>query len=344
MGRHLHAMTQILVMLSTASAGAAPPGAGGDGEGIYERAQAEQLYTEALDDMERGEYAAACARLERVVALAPRGVGARLTLGDCYERAGRLVSAYWTFREAEALAGATLRREEAEEAWARVLSLEARLSWFKVVVPPSVRGLRGLQIACDGSPVDAAAWGASLPIEPGEHRLVALSEDGSRWEGSFSASPRPEADPLDVVIPTDMALRTSLPARIERPSPPAARVMRSQPEEPGRRFTTQELLGLSAGGVGVSALLVGAISGAVAIGKYNESNAGGHCDVTDRCDAEGIALRGVSRDAGDVATAAVVIGGLATAAGAVLFFTAPRGAVRAAITVGPRGLGVSGAF
>ena len=64
----------------------------------------------------------------------------------------------------------------------------------------------------------------------------------------------------------------------------------------------------------------------------------GHCQPNNHCDQVGFQARSDSKDAATLSTVAFAVGGVALAAGAVLFFTAPKGPQKAGLQVVP-GLG-----
>src|SRR4029079_9496908 len=66
--------------------------------------QADPLFTEGRDLLEKGRFAEACPKFHRSQELAP-AVGTLLSLGYCWEQLGRLRSAMDAYSEAEALAG-----------------------------------------------------------------------------------------------------------------------------------------------------------------------------------------------------------------------------------------------
>jgi hypothetical protein len=91
-------------------------------------AAAERLYEVATAAMDKGDYATACPKLEEVVRLVPDGIGAKLTLAECYEGAGRLASAWAVYGTARAVAAKAGQpdREKKAAAKERALAGEAR--------------------------------------------------------------------------------------------------------------------------------------------------------------------------------------------------------------------------
>src|SRR5687767_4595561 len=66
-------------------------------------AAAEQLFTQARDLFDAGDYAAACPRFEASYKLDP-ALGTLLNLATCHERLGALASAWGRYREVVAVA------------------------------------------------------------------------------------------------------------------------------------------------------------------------------------------------------------------------------------------------
>jgi len=69
---------------------------------------------------------------------------------------------------------------------------------------------------------------------------------------------------------------------------------------------------------------LGAVFGLGAKSKLNQSNQDGHCDAKDTCDPTGLSLRSDASNAATLSTVMFAVGGVAIAAGAVLYFTAPH--------------------
>src|SRR5262245_36978723 len=81
-------------------------------------AVAAALFDYAVSAMEKKDYATACPRLEEAVRLAPLAIGARMKLGECYEGAGKLATAWGTYilaEEAALKANQPARQQKAHE-------------------------------------------------------------------------------------------------------------------------------------------------------------------------------------------------------------------------------------
>jgi hypothetical protein len=87
------------------------------------------------------------------------------------------------------------------------------------------------------------------------------------------------------------------------------------------RGNTQRIAAVAVAGVGVVGVAIGSVLGVSAINKNSDANKG-HC-TGNTCDAVGVSLRQDAVHAGNLSTVAFVVGGVAIAGGAVLWFTAP---------------------
>ena len=57
----------------------------------------ESMYRRAILAMDARDYDTACPMLEQITLVLPDGLGAKFTLGECFEEQGRLANAYRTF-------------------------------------------------------------------------------------------------------------------------------------------------------------------------------------------------------------------------------------------------------
>ncbi|XXX82529.1 hypothetical protein WMF30_27625 [Sorangium sp. So ce134] len=284
---------------------------------------AQALYDQATAEMDAGSFASACGKLEEVTRLVPDGLGAKLTLGQCYEAWGKLASAWAQYTFVEALAAKAGQAERAERAGAWAAALKPRLATLTVEVPEAVRAYPGLAITRDGVSLGRAQWGASLPVDTGAHEIVATARNRKPWKRSAVVTADGEA--VSVAIP---ALEPDEPAR-----PRAA------------AGSAQRTAGLVVGGAGLLGAGVGVFFGVRAAVKLHESNAAGHCHDGNICDDVGYEAREQAVAAGDVSTVLLLASGAALAGGVALFLTAPRPARPGAhIALGPRGIALRGSF
>lgn len=297
-------------------------------------AAAQTLHEQAVKALDAKDYAVACPKLEEVVRLVPEGLGARLSLAECYEGADRLASAWTTYLVVENAAAQAHQIDRQKKAHERAAALQPRLAHLTLVVPATVRALHDLEVRGDGVVMGSAQWEVALPFDKGVHVFSATARGEKAWEKGVS-------------IPADGVAITAF---IE--DPPSTPRSITAARAPDRTATPPDAApsralrnaGLVVGAIGLVGLGVGSGAGIRAITAKSAS--GGHCSSNDRCDPTGLDLRGQSLTAGTWSTAMFVASGVALAAGVTLVVLAPSTprspTVKAAI--GPGSIGLSGSF
>jgi serine/threonine-protein kinase len=275
-----------------------------------EKAAAEALFQEGTELMAAGRFAMACDKFEASNAIEP-GLGTKLWLADCYDRAGRTASAWALFSEAAALAQQSSQSERERAANQRAADLEPRLSKIELKLP--VGSLPpGLVVTLDGATIPETSLGSALPVDPGPHTVVVKAP------GYRARTVNGEVPVGPVTVSLEVA---ALEREPERPkSAPAAALAPVRPAPPG---TTQRTLGWALGGLGIASLAGAGVLAYRAHDLDGESRA--HClaDDPNLCNSEGTSLREQARTFGNVATAATIAGTVLTATGVVLLITAP---------------------
>ena len=288
---------------------------------------AQALYEVATKAMDAKDYASACPKLEEAVRLVPSGVGARLTLGECYEAAGKLASAYASFELAETMAAGAKQGERQEKAHDRAKALKPRLATLTIAVADDVRAESGLEVRRDGVLAGAAQWGIASPVDRGTHVVVAAAPGKSKWVKTVEVT-----DGAALMVTVD-ALFQRIPAAEEE-------------DAAASLWGPQRLASLAVGGAGLVALGAGSYFGVLASAKQKQSN-DGLCDGN-HCDQAGLDLRTDAIHAANATTALLVVGGAAVTVGVVLFVTAPGSKSQATtalrIGVGPRGIVMGSAW
>ena len=297
-----------------------------------DKAAAQVAFEEGKRLMGAQAYAEACSKFSESVRRDP-GLGAMLGLADCYEKNGQTASAWAEFLEA---AGAAARKGDRREALARenASRLEPLLSRVVVRVSPNA-DVRGLAVKRDGVEIGRALWGEAVPVDPGVHSVSASAPGWKDWQTSIEVPAKSGAQ--TVTVPRLEPAPVAAPAAAPAPStpPPAAEATSTD------RGRTQRMVGLGVAGAGVVGVVLGAIFGLDAKSKLDDSNGPGHCDTNDACDGYGLQKRSDAKSSALVSTVSFVVGGVALAGGAALWFTAPKtGTARVGLTPAPAGTGV----
>jgi hypothetical protein len=325
----------IACTFSFAALAFAPPARAGDA------AAAEALFNEARKLMSQGNFAAACPQLEESQKLDP-GMGTLYNLGDCYEKTGRIASAWAAFLEVAAQAKGAGQTAREGDARARAAALESKLSRLTVVVEGPLASLDGLAIKRGGVPVGKAQWGLALPVDPGEHPIEVSAPGKKPWSGKVQ------------IPPNGAAVRFAIPALEDAPAtpttPPTSTAASSSMEETSKSKggNAQRTTGLVIGGIGIVSLGAGAIFGAMSMGKKSDGD--DHCKPdNNHCDAAGVTARDDAIADGNLSTIFLIIGGAATMGGITLYLTAPKEKHNAALITpmvarGGGGLSLRGSF
>lgn len=297
-------------------------------------AAADVLFDEAKALMEQQQYPQACAKFEASLKLDP-ALGTSLNLGDCYERIGKLASAWSMYR---AVADrARLQMDPREQlATERATRLEPRLPKIQITITGAPAP--GFAVARDGALIDPALFGSTIYADPGTTKIVASAPGRTSHEVTLELQ---EGATEAITIPV-LAIIVGDSARHR--DPPAAIV-------DYRRSPTRVRIGIAAIGGGVGLAVTGTIVGLLARGPYDEAFESGDCDrVTRRCNAEGQAQTDIARRRATVGT--VLIGGgiVAIGVGVAIVVLAPKVEVRSRISVSPAvgadsvGIAVTGAW
>jgi len=194
-------------------------------------------------------------------------------------------------------------------------------------------------VTLDGKPVPTALLGEEQPVNPGTHqiKLTLGTKQVSRQVTLAEAEKKHESITLDE--PASQASSAT-------PPPPGATPER---DEGAKHSGMQRTLGFVALAVGGAGLIVGGVSGGLALGKHSALQDGGQC-ASDQC------LPGARSDVSSldtlraVSTIGFIAGGVLASTGVVLLLTAkPEGTARAAgsrfaLRVAPASVTFSGAF
>lgn len=277
-----------------------------------EKAAAEALFNEGTELMSQENFGAACSKFEASSAI-ESGLGVKLWLADCYDRAGRTASAWALFSEAASLAHQSGQAERERAASERAVELEGRLSKLALEPPPA--GLpKGLVVTLNGAKIPVASLGSALPVDPGPQRVVLRA-------------PAYRELVLETLVPSGPGtVKLAVPQLKREPAAQSVQVDRSTAVEPSSPGATQRTLGYAVGGLG---LLSFAGAGVLAYHAHSlDQDSRAHClvDEPNACDVEGASLREQARTFGNVATGLLAAGGALSVTGVVLLLTAPRGA------------------
>jgi hypothetical protein len=279
-----------------------------------DKASAEALFNEGVSLVAAGDYAEGCHKFEGSQALEAT-LGTVLRLADCYERLGKVASAWATFKQAQGLARVQNQGEREELARQRVDALAPKLTYLRIALegaPPP-----GLVVQRNGRPLPLASLGVAIPVDPGELHVTATAPEHEPWDRAFVVAPGPGK--TELLIPQLAAKAaptvtpTPLGATSESPRPAAS--------------STQRTSGIVIATMGAASLVAGSVLGVVAKLEGDRSKTDEFCptDGHNGCTQAGLDLRSRARGFGTASTVTFLAGALLVTSGIVLFSTAPSG-------------------
>lgn len=299
--------------------------------------RAEALFDEGRRLMQAGDFNAACPKFAESQALDP-APGTALNLANCYEKAGKLASAWAAYRTAEAVSTSAKQKDRAALAKKKMTALQPKLSRLSINVP-GTSSLPGLQIQLDIQPVQAPEWGVPVPRDGGSYTVQASAPGKETWVLHIELEPSGQNLVVDVPTLTDAPKAAPQPQATAAATTPATTdVVTKDTAAPAGagRGTTQRTIAYVVGGIGVAGLGTGGVLALLAKSKYDKANALPIGDPRRPTDSR------KATDLGNIATIAATAGGALAATGIIVWLAAPR----APVTVGTNGteLFVNGTF
>jgi hypothetical protein len=320
-----------------------------------DKATARQLTIDGYEALKKNDYAGAADRFKRADSLyhAPT-----ITLGMARAQVGlgKLVTAQELYSRVvheplppNASAGVTKAVEDAKR------ELEA-LSPRVPSVVINVKGTDASRVSLDGVDVPSAALGVKRPVDPGKHSIKATAAGFAPGEATVSLlEGKSESVTIELKPGQDTSappVVAALPAGVTpsvKPTEPTPVLGNAAPVSPApdhveAKRSTQKTLGFVALGVGAAGLIVGGITGGLALGKHGDivkSCPEGHCPPDQKASLQPAidSYNGM----GTISTIGFIAGGALAATGVVLMLTAPRVKVTQATATPIVGLGFVGA-
>jgi len=263
-------------------------------------AAAKALFDQGKALFAEGKYGEACTKLEASFKLSALS-STRGLLGACYEKVGKLASAWSAYRDSAAIAERQGHAERAQAAREKAAELEPKLA--KLAIDTSAaKAIKDLEVSIDGVVQPAAALDQALPIDGGPHVIAADARGFKKWQTTI--------DILD-----GEKQQTAVPALVADPKELEAPIASERSMSRGRKIA----LGVT--GAGVATLAVSGVFGILA--KVNWGSAS--CTSDGICDsAEDKAKADRAATQANVATVVGAVGIAVIATGVVLYVRAPK--------------------
>jgi hypothetical protein len=292
---------------------------------------AEALFDGGMERMREGKYAEACPKLEQSQSIEP-GIGVTMYLAECYERTGRIASAWALFREAASAAREEGQLERYRKSTDRANALEPTLPRLSIQVAPG-DDMAGFAVLLNGVELPSTAWAATLPVDPGDNQLEARAPGYASFIATVAVplergTVEVEIPALAPVMPEARPQLAAVGGGADPGAAPRTAALESRPvsahmlHDGSSERRWQLPLGVATAGLGAVALGVGAYFGVRAITQNHA--AAQRCPDKKYCDdalgrQESQAANGAAKRANGFAIGGAVLAG----AGLVLWLTAP---------------------
>ena len=289
------------------------------------------LFDKGVEQMEAGRFDKACPAIALSYKLDPLP-GTLFTLAECETKLGKTATALGHYQDYLTVYGHLPPEKKRKQGDREKVSKEAVSTLSKQVPEVTITLAAGAPPATvvtrDGEPYPERQLGVPVRLDPGDHVFLTQAPGGTRTEVVVTVKPM---DKKAVVLEVAAGVANV-------PTPSATRATDETASGPsGRRIGA-----IVATSVGAAGLLIGAITGGLAIGKKSTVNqdCGLGGDPT-ACNATGLDAANSLKTLGAVSTAGFVIGGVAAATGIVLFATEPKANGATATLPGRLRVGVS---
>lgn len=276
-------------------------------------ALAESLFREGKSLMDKKDFARACPKFAESLRQ-DASSGSALALGVCYAGLGKTASAWSAYLTAATLARRDGRKDREKAAAQRAAELEKKLAHVTLELSPETRALAGLEVKQDESAVGSAAW-ENAPVDPGVHKIVVTASHKKPFETEFTVDTTASSQVVKIPVLEDEYV-----APPEQPSKPQT------DKQTGDKPSALRTTGYVVGGVGLAALAVGGIFGAVAISKASDAKS--HCPTPQCSDQNAVNDNHTAGTFADISTVTMSLGGVALVAGVIFVLTSPSGSAK----------------
>lgn len=283
------------------------------GDARADGATADALFNIAKELMDKGQFEEACPKFEASYE-ADRTLGTLLNIANCYEQGGRIATAWARWGEAMELAR-RLGDDRIEFAAERREALQPRLPKLTVNVDdPSVP----LTVMRDDTRLEAATFGVSLPVDPGQRVIRVLRGDKVLHQEAVTLVEAQAAE-RRLSLRDIEAANKEVKVEIAPTAPPPAPAPRTT------ETSTQLIVGFVVGGVGVSGLIAAGVFGGVALSHKGDADSPDACvgQTTLHCSQAGIDSLESAGTFADLSQWVGIGSILVTAVGITLIVTSP---------------------
>ena len=308
-----------------------------------DKGTARTLLVEGNDALDKKDYARALSCFERADALfhAPT-----ILIGSARARAalGKLVGAREAYNrivnETVPPNASPAFLKAIEDARVEVTALMPRVP--SIIIDVQGADLSKVSATIDGASIPNAALGVKRPADPGKH-VVRVGGPGFETSEVSVTVAEGKTETVTVQLKAGEGtppVATEAPVGVGGRGAPIGPPPGAEPRETGNTLRTVGWVSL---GVGAAGLVVGGVTGGMAIAKHGDIVGTGNC-TNGKCLPSQQSDVNTYNTLGGVSTAGFIAGGVLAATGAVLIFTAPKRPQAGTGTITPMlGLGYLGA-
>lgn len=294
------------------------------------RAAADALFREGRALVKQGNFAEGCAKLEGSNNLDP-APGTLLALADCFEKGGRLASAWATWNDAVVLAKQRNDKRRQEAAEKRAKELEPKLPKLQINVP-SESIVDGLVVKRNEKVVETSIFGSAIPVDPGSQAIVASAPGREPWSTSVDVKAEPGVTNVSIPVLEKVPEPPKVEVPKEKPQPKPQPVVPAQPKS-----NAQRAVGIALTTVGIVGVVGGGVAGGLTF--LNVDKAQGQCrgDNPPRCSQEGLDAYDTADLTATISNISLGAGGAFLVTGIIVWATAPARKIeeKAALHVNP---------
>ena len=234
------------------------------------RAAAEVLFHDAKTAFDAGDYATACPKLEGAYALTGgEALGGALFLARCYEKQGKIASAWGVYTEVAGKAGAAGQTERAAQAASGAAALRPRLHYVSLRVPEAVAAIPEAQIRRQGKPLRRELWSSRFPVDPGTLTLDVTAPGKRTATRTVPIPSAPGETPITLDALVDSPASTPSAGSIQPLSAaPEKAPLLPPPQVAPDPWSGPRVAGVVIAAIGVAGMGVGIGVGAAARGEY----------------------------------------------------------------------------
>lgn len=301
--------------------------------GAQDVAAAQVLFDKGLAAMKAAEYDVACPALRESQRIDPRP-GTLFTVAECEAEAGLYASAVAHYEDYLQVFGRLDKQgQEKQERLGRTKISIAQKEKLGPLVPFLTVVLsrdmpKGTRVTRDDLELTSALFGLALPVDRGTHVITVTPPGQTSFEIKVTLKESEKKTVLvemPVVSPMPSASAGASASTVSTVPIPTSSALSSATAGgvvgPPNTWSMAKTGALVAGGAGIVAVVVGAVTGGIVLGYKGVIEA--HCDPAFKCDPEGLAAANSSPSMGLASTIGFGIGLGGLAAAAVLWGVAP---------------------